>query len=119
MSHSRNKTSVGFFKPRQSTHDTQEQEEIQVNKKPEYELVSSTDMFEMLYIDGKSPPITITDTLLFESCILCLKSLKPSALLALQSPEETKKEIHDDTKEKQRTYYNWRHPHERVRQGLC
>lgn len=66
MNHSRTKTSTGFFKPRKSTHDTQEPEETTPNKKHEYELVSSTEMFEMLYIEGKSAPITITDTLLFD-----------------------------------------------------
>lgn len=74
MSHLRNKTFVGFNKSRKSTHDTQEQEETQPSKKPEYELVSTTQMFEMLYIDGKSPPINITDTLLFESGIFALNS---------------------------------------------
>lgn len=66
MSQTNQRTMASLYKKKDSAADVVRPREPAVARPNEFELVSFTDMFELLYVEGRSPPITITDTLFFK-----------------------------------------------------
>lgn len=66
MTQVRSKTAAQFFQAKQLEIEDQYYNKNIRKEKRLYELTSETQMFEMLYYNSKSAPLTITDTLVFE-----------------------------------------------------
>jgi 5-formaminoimidazole-4-carboxamide-1-beta-D-ribofuranosyl 5'-monophosphate synthetase len=67
MAYFRAKNAAEFYQAKQAAIEEELMTKGTSNEKRIFELVSDTQMFEMLYFNGKSAPITITDTLIFDS----------------------------------------------------
>lgn len=66
MAHMRSKTAALFFQGKQAEIEDQHYNKNNTKERRLYELTSDTQMFDLLYFNGKSAPLTITDTLVFE-----------------------------------------------------
>lgn len=60
------KTASSFFLHKQSVGDDKPKKRVGDPDMKWYKLVSDTQMFELLYFQGKSASLTITDTVLFD-----------------------------------------------------